>query len=84
MGGRHAFANGDWAGTEIEKLLPMKLDARGQVEGEVKLKPTDKGLEYLLRLADRPAVDRNAHRRPERLFAISEFGVDAGLTSLYV
>jgi uncharacterized membrane protein len=81
MGGRYAFANGDWAGTEMEKLLPMKLDTRGKVEGDIKLKPTAKGLEYVLRLADR---EKESAARWELLQSDQEEtpGVMRGMTRL--
>lgn len=44
LGGYHTFGDGDWAGTPIEKILPVKLDNRGQVERETKMVPTEPGL----------------------------------------
>ncbi len=52
IGGRYSFGNGDWRGTELERMLPVRLDVRGQVEGSVKLKPTAAGLNYLCLLSD--------------------------------
>ncbi len=51
IGGYASFGNGDWgqAGkngkpSELERLLPVALDKRGQLEGEVQLRPTPDGL----------------------------------------
>ena len=51
MGGYDSFGP-SWLGTEIETLLPVKLDpAANQVEGLVKMLPTETGLEhFVLRL----------------------------------
>jgi uncharacterized membrane protein len=59
MGGYRSFGP-TWRGTEIEKLLPVKLDRAAdglseQIHGPVRLVPTEAGLRhYVLRLADRP------------------------------
>jgi uncharacterized membrane protein len=58
MGGRHSFG-GTWRGTEIERLLPVKLEAGGemseQVDRPLKMVPTKEGLaHYVMRLADTP------------------------------
>jgi uncharacterized membrane protein len=59
MGGYWSFGNSDWAGTPIERLLPVALDQRGQVEERVRIEPTPKGLaHYVLRLADEPEANR--------------------------
>jgi uncharacterized membrane protein len=54
LGGYYTFDNGDWKGTPIEPLLPVKLDGGlGQVTEPVPITPTHAGLErfgYLLRL----------------------------------
>lgn len=44
LGGYHTYGDGDWAGTPVEKILPVKLDQRGQVERETKMTPTEPGL----------------------------------------
>ena len=43
IGGYNTFGNGDWDGTEVGNLLPVDLSVRGQVEGEVHMKPTEPG-----------------------------------------
>ncbi len=88
MGGRYAFSNGDWAGTEIEKLLPVKLGPKniGQIEGEVTLKPTEKGLEYVLRLGDTPAdsATRWAELQKEsKMDGMTPLGDAAGDKTIY-
>jgi uncharacterized membrane protein len=56
MGGYHSFGR-SWRGTPVERLLPVQLtggDAE-QVEGRVRMVPTEAGLRhYLLRLTDDP------------------------------
>jgi uncharacterized membrane protein len=57
LGGYSTFDNGDWKGTEIERLLPVELVAGGggQIEEPVHIAPTEAGLRrfgYLLRLED--------------------------------
>ncbi len=55
LGGYASFGNGDWKGTEIEKLLPVDLGVRGQEEQPVRMTPTEAGLRrfgYILRIAD--------------------------------
>ncbi len=44
LGGYNTFGDGDWAGTPIEKILPVFLDRKGQVERETKMVPTEPGL----------------------------------------
>jgi hypothetical protein len=57
LGGYETFANSDWQtlGAELSLLLPVKLDAPGQLDGLVRVEPTAAGLEsygYLLRLGE--------------------------------
>lgn len=55
LGGYVNLGNRDWKGTELEKLLPVDLSARGQEEAAVRMVPTEDGLRrapYLLRLDD--------------------------------
>lgn len=55
MGGYDTFGNGDWRGTPLEEVLPVQLDAGGQVDGDVAMKPTRDGLNhYLMRLSEHP------------------------------
>ena len=55
MGGFDSFGgtpdipgSGDWAGTPMEDLLPVKLNARGQIEGKIEFHPTRVGLQHYL------------------------------------
>ncbi|MFO0930823.1 MAG: hypothetical protein U0736_27955 [Gemmataceae bacterium] len=55
LGGYVNLGNGDWKGTELERLLPVDLAARGQEDTAVRMVPTEDGLRrapYLLRLDD--------------------------------
>lgn len=58
LGGYETFANSNWAqvAPDIVEILPVDLSTPGQIEGEksVKMTPTERGLEYLLRLDDNP------------------------------
>lgn len=78
MGGRHAFANGDWADTPIAKLLPVKLDKPGQVSTEVQMMPTAEGLRYVLRLADREKDSEEKWGRMPELDGYTPLGSPLG------
>src|SRR5262249_31683524 len=67
LGGPRAFGNGDWIGTPIEDILPVRLrdKDRQPVTGAIKaedliLKPTPEGLKYILRTADTPQASEDA------------------------
>lgn len=56
LGGYSTFGNSDWKGTPIEKLLPVMLDAQGQIDNPVKMVPTDDGLRrysYILKITNK-------------------------------
>jgi uncharacterized membrane protein len=55
LGGNETFAGKDWSSSEaadLASVLPVELNEPGQVEGKVKVRPTERGLQYLLRLDD--------------------------------
>ena len=53
IGGYDTFGNSDWSNTKIADLLPVELDATGQVQGSVQMVPTFDGLRhYVMRLAE--------------------------------
>ena len=55
IGGFQNFGNSDWQNTPLADLMPVNLEATGQVEGPVQMEPTQQGFNhYLLRLADKP------------------------------
>lgn len=55
MGGYDSFGNSDWQDTDVAKLLPVHLNARGQTEGRVRMAPAEQGSgHFLLRLLDNP------------------------------
>lgn len=59
MGGSETFANSDWQGTDIAKLLPVELDVRGQSDDLVKMVPTTQGLaHFVLRLDNNEARNK--------------------------
>jgi hypothetical protein len=78
MGGRHAFANGDWAGTPIEEMLPVKLDKPGQSIKEVRLTPTPEGLRYVLRIADQPEQSKKKWETMPPLNGCTPLGTPKG------
>jgi uncharacterized membrane protein len=56
MGGYESFGNSDWSGTKLASLLPVELDATGQIETPVQMLPTLEGeRHYITRLAENPA-----------------------------
>lgn len=78
LGGYSTFDNGDWKGTEIEALLPVKLtgERTGQLEEDVQIEPTDAGLRqflYLLRLDD-GKDPRHAWSKLHKLEGITRLG----------
>ncbi|MFO0877826.1 MAG: glutamine amidotransferase [Gemmataceae bacterium] len=69
LGGYVNLGNGGWKGTPLEKLLPVDLNEREQVDRPVKMVPTEDGLRrarYLLRLDDNPDL-KQAWERLARL-----------------
>jgi hypothetical protein len=57
LGGRNTFANGkgDWTNPKYDrltKLLPARLDKSGEVNGRLRVLPTEKGRAYTLRIAE--------------------------------
>lgn len=83
MGGRHAFGNGDWRGTDIEKMLPVRLDQQGQNPNRVRLKPTDDGLRYVLRLADRPEDSKECWEKMPELNGYTRLGTPLGRERIF-
>jgi uncharacterized membrane protein len=75
MGGYDTFANSDWAGTPLEELLPVRLDAKGDVTDPVQMLPTRDGLRhYVLRLADREADNEAVWKQLPRLEGMTRLG----------
>jgi uncharacterized membrane protein len=83
MGGRYAFGNGDWRGTEIEKMLPVRLNQQGQNATRVRLKPTDEGLRYVLRIADRPEESRDKWSKMPELRGYTPLGEPLGRERIF-
>jgi uncharacterized membrane protein len=75
IGGYETFGNSDWDKTVLEKLLPVRMDARGQVEGRVQMVPTPDGLRhYVLRLADNEADNATIWRKLRKLEGMTRLG----------
>src|SRR5205807_5919276 len=75
IGGYESFGNSDWSNTEIAKLLPVKLDALGQVDGPVQMVPTQRGLQhYILRLADNAADNERIWSKLRKLDGMTRLG----------
>ena len=86
MGGLHSFAEGQYAGTPVEDMLPMRLDfdriqvlparfeAADQDRG-FQFVPTDAGLELpFMRLSPDPATNRSLWSRMPTLTSINYLG----------
>ncbi|MSR31012.1 MAG: hypothetical protein EXR99_05840 [Gemmataceae bacterium] len=59
LGGYSSFGNSSWKGTPMENLLPVGLDASGQIEAPLKMVPTEDGLRrysYILKVSQAPGV----------------------------
>ena len=53
LGGYESFGNSDWGNTRIANLLPVELNATGQIDTPVQMVPTYQGRRhYVMRLAD--------------------------------
>ncbi len=71
MGGLKSFGgtsgvagSGDWRGTPVGELLPVRLNVTGQVDEPTAMQPTQKGLEnYLLRLSTDPQENQDIWNR---------------------
>jgi uncharacterized membrane protein len=77
IGGYASFANSDWQGTPLEAMLPVALDVRGQIEGEVRLVPTEAGFRrygYILRLADKEAESKDVWKKLPPLEGATKLG----------
>jgi uncharacterized membrane protein len=62
LGGYETFANSDWQvgpARELSELLPVELNQPGQVDRAIQVTPTEKGLDYLLRLDNDPKQNLN-------------------------
>jgi uncharacterized membrane protein len=74
MGGQDSFGP-SWAGTPIADLLPVELDARGQLDNEVRIEPTDKGLEKIvMQLRDTPAASKQLWKELPPLAGMNKLG----------
>jgi uncharacterized membrane protein len=59
LGGYYNLGNGGWQGSPLEPLLPVDLSIREQVEGRVRMLPTEDGarrVPYILRLDSDPKL----------------------------
>jgi uncharacterized membrane protein len=75
IGGYESFGNSDWARTDVARLLPVELDATGQLEEPVQMVPTPEGYRhYVLRLADRDADNPVAWSRLPKLEGMTRLG----------
>ncbi|HEV3448186.1 MAG TPA: glutamine amidotransferase [Gemmataceae bacterium] len=75
IGGYESFGNSDWADTDIAKLLPVKLDALGQLDTPVQMVPTRRGLQhYVMRLAENAADNERIWAKLRKLNGITKLG----------
>lgn len=75
LGGAFTFGNSDWQGTDIDKILPVRLDVRGQVKGDIKMQPVEAQREqYIMALADRPQDNARVWEQLPALQGITRLG----------
>jgi uncharacterized membrane protein len=77
IGGYACFGNSDWQGTPLERLLPIELNAMGQVEGAVRMVPTEAGLRryrYVMGLADREQESKEIWAKLQPLEGATRLG----------
>src|SRR5437588_3567754 len=75
IGGYETFGNTDWLNTDIAKLLPVQMDALGQVDGQVQMEPTPQGMQhYIMRLADNPKDNPERWRKLRKLDGMTHLG----------
>jgi uncharacterized membrane protein len=75
LGGYESFGNSDWDNTDAGKLLPVRLDATGQLNGAVQMVPTQDGLRhYLLRLAENPTDNAAVWSKLPKLDGLTKLG----------
>ncbi len=86
IGGYSSFSPGAWKNTPIETLLPVRLlDAQGQVEEKVRMKPTDDGLRnFALRLSDRKEDNAESWGELTELDGYTKLGSPKNATVLAV
>jgi len=84
MGGYESLGNSDWNNTPIDSLLPVQLDASGQIDGPVQMVPTEAGLKhYVLRLSEREADNKAIWAKLRKLDGMTRLGrLKAGATVL--
>jgi uncharacterized membrane protein len=84
IGGYESFGNSDWQGTPLADILPVEVDTPGQVESEIQMEPTAKGLShYLLRLVEKPDANKELWNRLPKLDGMNRMGqVKKGATVL--
>jgi uncharacterized membrane protein len=84
-GGLKNFGTGDWRGTPIDKLLPVGLDVDGQIEGSVKIEPTEAGLRhYIMNLADRLEDNKRIWAQlPDMPKGVTRLGQPRGLATVF-
>jgi uncharacterized membrane protein len=75
IGGYESFGNSDWSGTPVANLLPVQLNATGQVDRAVQMVPTRDGLNhYLLRLMENLADNAAFWAKLPKLEGMTKLG----------
>jgi uncharacterized membrane protein len=75
IGGYESFGNSDWQSTDLAKLLPVRLDAHGQIDGAAQMVPTADGLRhYVLRLAENEADNATLWSKLTKLDGMTRMG----------
>jgi uncharacterized membrane protein len=74
-GGYESLSNSDWQGTPLADVLPVELDAPGQVDAEIQMEPTAKGIShFLMRLTDNPEANKQLWSRLPKLDGMNRMG----------
>ena len=75
IGGLENFGEGGWQNTEIEDVLPVHIETRGQVDGQVRMVPTPDGLRhYVMRLAENDADNQRLWNGLPKLDGMTQLG----------
>jgi uncharacterized membrane protein len=75
IGGYESFGNSDWGKSKLAELLPVELDATGQVGTPVQMLPTYQGIRhYVLRLADNEGDSATLWSRLPKLDGMTRLG----------
>src|SRR6266478_147931 len=74
-GGYESLSNSDWQGTPLADVLPVEVDTPGQVDAEIQMEPTAKGLShFLMRLVENADANKQLWNRLPKLDGMNRMG----------